>query len=85
MDFPINFFLIVAAPSGFFLCLFVCLLGDCDVARYFKREGGAINYKNPSTESGLFQSLGNFCSFLLKGKVKRGAWHNDTLNAPVTG
>ena len=44
----------------------------------------AISHKpqKASTESGIFQSLGIGCFFLLKVKVKRGwgAWHNVPLN-----
>ena len=44
--------------------------------------GSAPSHKlqTPSKESGIFQSLGITCSFLLKGKVERGAWHNAPLN-----
>ena len=42
----------------------------------FTPPGSAPSHElqKPLKESGIFQSLGTICLFLLKGKVKRGPW-----------
>ena len=61
--------------------------GEGDTYPSSHPPGSAPGHKlqRPSKESGIFQSLGTICTFLLKGKVKRGGggggwgWHNGSL------